>query len=304
MMSATTSQPPTAAASPSVVLTLLPIMAVVLIAFLVIGLALPVLPLHVHQGLGLGTFVVGLVAGSQFAAALLSRLWAGHYADRRGAKRAVVVGLLIAAASGLLYLLSLCFVDAPVTSVAILLADRALLGGAESFIITGALAWGLALAGPQNTGKVIAWVGTAMYAAFALGAPTGTALYASYGFAAIALATTMAPCGFSGRRHPPPEDAVGPIPSTLEKSGDGERLSFQCSTAQQGRVESETPRRGGGRVPRRPDHPIFGPNQRSKRHVEHRCSPAHPDARRRALGRAGPRAVRAGGPYGQAVASP
>jgi hypothetical protein len=42
---------------------LLPIMGVVLVAFLVIGLALPVLPLHVHQGLGLITFVVGLVTG-------------------------------------------------------------------------------------------------------------------------------------------------------------------------------------------------------------------------------------------------
>ena len=41
-------------AAPRVVATLLPIMAVVLIAFLVVGLALPVLPLHVHQGLGLG----------------------------------------------------------------------------------------------------------------------------------------------------------------------------------------------------------------------------------------------------------
>jgi len=46
----------------------LPIMSVVLVAFLVIGVALPVLPLHVHQGLGLSTFVVGLVTGSQFAA--------------------------------------------------------------------------------------------------------------------------------------------------------------------------------------------------------------------------------------------
>jgi hypothetical protein len=36
-----------------------PIMGMVLVAFLVIGLALPVLPLHVHQGLGLSTFVVG-----------------------------------------------------------------------------------------------------------------------------------------------------------------------------------------------------------------------------------------------------
>ncbi len=123
-------------------------MAVVLIGFLVIGLALPVLPLHVHQGLGLGTFVVGLVAGSQFAASFVSRLWSGHYADSRGAKRAVVVGLLMAAVSGLLYLLSLRFMDAPVTSVSVLLAGRALLGGAESFIITGALSWGLALVDP------------------------------------------------------------------------------------------------------------------------------------------------------------
>lgn len=186
------------AASPSpaarpVLVTLLPIMAVVLVAFLIVGLALPVLPLHVHQGLGLGTFVVGLVAGSQFAASFVSRLWSGHYADSRGAKRAIVVGLLIAAVSGLLYLLSLRFMDAPVMSVSVLLAGRALLGGAESFVITGALSWGLALAGAANTGKVIAWVGTAMYGAFALGAPFGTALYAAYGFAAIALATAVAP---------------------------------------------------------------------------------------------------------------
>jgi predicted MFS family arabinose efflux permease len=90
-------------------------------------------------------------------------------------------------------LLSLRFVDVPVTSVSVLLAGRALLGGAESFVITGALSWGLALAGPQNTGKVIAWVGTAMYGAFALGAPFGIALYAAYGFVAIALATALAP---------------------------------------------------------------------------------------------------------------
>ena len=91
---------------------LLPIMGVVSVAFLVIGLALPVLPLHVHQDLGLSTFVVGLVTGSQFAASLISRVWSGRYADSRGAKRAVVVGLLTAVMGGLLYLLSLRFVGA------------------------------------------------------------------------------------------------------------------------------------------------------------------------------------------------
>src|SRR5213076_3499820 len=56
-----------------------------------------------------------------------------------------------------------------------------------------AQAWGLALSGAQNTGKVLAWMGTAMYAAFALGAPAGTILYGSFGFTAIALATTLVP---------------------------------------------------------------------------------------------------------------
>src|SRR3954466_8775704 len=107
---------------------LLPIMAVVLIGFLVIGLALPVLPLHVHQGLGLRTFAVGLVTGSQFAASLMSRIWSGHYAGRRGAKRAGAVGLPPAVLAGLVYLLSLRFVGVPWTSATILLLGRALLG--------------------------------------------------------------------------------------------------------------------------------------------------------------------------------
>ena len=52
-----------------------------------------------------------------------------------------------------------------------LLLGRGLLGGAESFIITAAVSWGLALVDSRNTGKVIAWVGSAMFAAFAIGAP-------------------------------------------------------------------------------------------------------------------------------------
>lgn len=173
--------------------TLVPIMVVVLSAFLIIGVALPVLPLHVNHGLGLGAFVVGLVAGSQFAASLISRVWSGVYADTRGAKGAVVVGLLTATAGGILYLLSLGFVGTPRVSVSILLLGRALLGGAESFIMTGALSWGLALVGAQSAGKVIAWVGTAMFAALAVGAPIGTALYGIGGFAAVGLATTLVP---------------------------------------------------------------------------------------------------------------
>jgi MFS family permease len=174
---------------------LFPIMAAVFVAFLVIGAAMPVLPLHVHRGLGFGTFFVGLVAGSQFAAAILSRVGAGRHADSRGSKAAVMTGLVVAAAAGLLYLLSVEFAKTPAISVSILLLGRALLGVGESFIITGAQSWGLATLGIENTGRVLASVGSAMFAAFALGAPAGSALYAGYGFAAIALATAVLPLG-------------------------------------------------------------------------------------------------------------
>src|SRR3978361_1684954 len=136
--------PDTASPRPFAV-SLLPIMGAVFVAFLVIGVAMPVLPLYVHDGLGFGPFVVGLVAGSQFAASLISRPWAGHYSDGRGAKRAVVAGLLAASAPGVLYLCSLQFQGAPEASVAVLLLGRGVLGGAESFIITAAVSWGLAI---------------------------------------------------------------------------------------------------------------------------------------------------------------
>lgn len=191
-MSAIASRPASATTT-AVVTALLPLMSAVFVAYLVIGMAMPVLPLHVHQGLGLGTFIVGLVSGTQFAASLFSRVWAGQHADSKGAKHTVVTGLLVAAAAGLFYLFSLRFAATPEASVAILLLGRALLGGAESFIITGALSWGLALLGAQNTGKIMAWLGTALWAAFAAGAPAGTTLYAADGFAAIALATMAIP---------------------------------------------------------------------------------------------------------------
>src|SRR5439155_19086390 len=91
------------------------------------------------------------------------------------------------------YLLSLRFAGNPLASVAILIVGRGVLGGAESFIVMGALGWGLVLVSPGNTGLVMAWVGIAMYIGFAVGAPAGTALYAGSGFAAIALATALIP---------------------------------------------------------------------------------------------------------------
>jgi predicted MFS family arabinose efflux permease len=68
--------------------------------------------------------------------------------------------------------------------------------------------------GPQNTGKVMSWVGMSLYAAFAVGAPRGTALYARYGFAAIALAATLIPLAVL-----PLVAFMRPTPATPHTSG-------------------------------------------------------------------------------------
>jgi MFS family permease len=175
----------------SLIIVLLPIMGAIFAVFLVTGMALPVLPIHVHDRLGFGTFVVGLVAGAQFAAALLSRFWSGTQADRYGGKKAVVIGLIMGIVAGVLYFLSFQFKSNPTVSVIILLSGRAVFGATESFVVTGALSWGLSLGGSQNAGKVMAWVGTAMYVALALGAPLGTAIYNAFDFISIAVVTTI-----------------------------------------------------------------------------------------------------------------
>jgi MFS family permease len=133
------------------------------------------------------------VAGCQFAASLVARIWSGRAADTQGPKWAVIAGLTGASISGLLYLFSLSFLSAPRISIGVLLAGRAVLGGAESFIITGATTWGLARVGAHNAGKVIAWMGTAMFAALAVGAPLGTVLYEKGGFGAVSSAAALAP---------------------------------------------------------------------------------------------------------------
>jgi MFS family permease len=175
--------------------TLFSLMACVFAVFLVTGAALPALPLHIHDDLGFGTFAVGLVSGAQFASALLCRLWSGTISDQRGPKFAVTTGLLLGALAGVFYLISLMGVGRPLLSITFLVVGRVLLGGAESFIMIGAQSWCLSLGGAGNVGKMIAWIGTAMFTALALGAPLGSFLFANFGFASIGWATLIGVLG-------------------------------------------------------------------------------------------------------------
>ncbi|MEO7641408.1 MAG: arabinose transporter [Ramlibacter sp.] len=178
----------------SAFLPLLPITLAVFVGFFAMGMALPVVPRHVHDTLGMSTLLVGVVMGSQYLTSiLLGRAWSGAVTDTRGPRRAMLMGALGAACVGLVYFVSLAFVSQPSLSLAILIAGRLLTGVAEPFIITSAMSWGIARVGAEHSGKVIGWVGMALFAAYGFGAPVGAWVHARFGFAGIAAATVLVP---------------------------------------------------------------------------------------------------------------
>ena len=85
----------------------------------------------------------------------------------------MLLGLLTAAGSGLCYLLASVMPPGP--ALATLMAGRVLLGLGDSLFTTAVAAWAIARVGPQHAGRTMAWVGIAMYAALAVGAPAGVA---------------------------------------------------------------------------------------------------------------------------------
>lgn len=72
-----------------------------------------------------------------------------------------------------------------------LIAARLLSGVAECIVVVAALSWGMARLGPEHSGKVIGWIGMALFAAYGLGAPAGSWVDARYGFLGIAFATVL-----------------------------------------------------------------------------------------------------------------
>jgi MFS family permease len=153
--------------------------------YLTIGLSLAVLPGFVHSTLGFGAVVAGLSISMQYVATLISRARAGHMADTLGPKRAVLIGLVMCALSGLLLMLGALAAALPALSLGLILVARLALGCAESCVGTGAIAWGMGQVGHQHTARVISWNGVATYGAIAAGAPLGVMIVHSFGFAAI-----------------------------------------------------------------------------------------------------------------------
>jgi MFS family permease len=157
----------------------------IFVCYFVIGLQLAVVPAFVHLQLGYNPVLAGLAISAQYVATLVSRPIAGHMSGSVGAKHTVRSGLLVCAGSGLSFLLSAWFKDHPLTSLAILLLSRLILGFGESWIATGATIWGIGRVGAVYTAQVISWSGIASFGALAVGAPFGVWIDNHFGVGAI-----------------------------------------------------------------------------------------------------------------------
>jgi MFS family permease len=169
------------------------IIAALFCGYLAVGLPLPVIPLFIHDRLGFGSLVVGVVIGIQFLATVLTRGYAGRLTDHFGGKRAALQGAAVCALGGLLYLVSAMPGLSPAVSLAVIVTGRLAAGFGESQFVTGCVSWSIASVGAQRAGLSMSWTGIAMFAALAIGAPVGMTLYQGYGLSAAMIACIIAP---------------------------------------------------------------------------------------------------------------
>lgn len=165
----------------------------VFLACLTIGMSLSVVPLFVHNTLGYHNVIVGFAVGVQSLATVLTRKFAGRTADQRGARVALMRGLVFVGLSGVALLATSLISVAAEPRLAVLTLARLLLGVGESLCITGTLTWAIGSLGAAQSGRVMSWTGAAVFGGFAVGAPLGLALYGGTSLAGVAVAICLLP---------------------------------------------------------------------------------------------------------------
>src|SRR5260370_17149707 len=156
--------------------------AAVFICGTTFGALLLVVSIFVGRLLGFSDVVAGTAVSAHFLATLLTRGYAGREADDLGARRSMLRGLLSCSAAGVIFAGATLFTGAPVFQLACVMVSRVFSGLGESQLITGALTWGIGLAGAQRSGKGIGGDGMALYCALVFRAPFGIALCHILGF--------------------------------------------------------------------------------------------------------------------------
>lgn len=173
---------------------LLLLASVLFVSYLCVAIPLPVIPVYVTGHLGLANGWAGLAVGMAFLSTILTRGHAGALSDRHGAKVATTRGLVFYAVGALFSLFAGLSVLPPGLALAVLMIGRLLVGYGESLVGVGVIAWGIGIVGPDQSGRVIALIGAAIYGALAVGGPLGLLMLDHIGFAGAMAASLVLPC--------------------------------------------------------------------------------------------------------------
>jgi len=181
------------------------LLAAVLVTFTAFGIVVPVIPIYVLDQLHGPPFVVGLAFAGSGIAALLARPYVGQLAQRWGSRRVMLVGAVLATATGALY--------AVPAGLAGLLIARLLMGVAESTVFTAGSVWTVAIAPQDRRAQLVGWYGLAMWGGWTIGPIAGVALMRFGGYGAVWLVAALAPLATVGillsmRAEPPAGSAV------------------------------------------------------------------------------------------------
>ncbi len=161
------------------------------LTYMSVALALPVVSVFVTEKLQLSNWLGGLAVGISFVATILSRKFAGKYADLRSSRRGTLLGIGLYVLAAVLCLLAAWNGFEVMTAFIILLGGRLCLGFGESMTMVGISNWSFILIGAEHSGRILSVIGMAMYGAFAAGAPLGLFIYEKYGFMGVMLASLV-----------------------------------------------------------------------------------------------------------------
>lgn len=156
-----------------------------LLGFFAVGVVLPVLPRYVKGPIGAGDVAVGVVVGAFAFTAVVGRPIGGRLADSRGRRKVMVVGLLVTAAAGVLYLLP--------AGVGGLVFARLVLGIGDGWVFTAGAAWIVDLAPENRRGQAIGMFGLAVWGGLAAGPVLGEAVLSLGGYDAVFAFAAVSP---------------------------------------------------------------------------------------------------------------
>jgi predicted MFS family arabinose efflux permease len=115
-------------------------------------------------------------------------------ADRAGARRTVLSGLVMCGVSGVCLFFTGFLMALPLACLGLILVSRLILGYGESWLATGSSLWGIGRVGPEHTAQVISWSGICSYGGLAIGAPVGVWIARVWGLHGVGLVSVLTSC--------------------------------------------------------------------------------------------------------------